>query len=137
MNVVAKPGEFATDFIRHVEENDMYRVQCTMKNAASHITHCYHMWVFNEPVKNQNPIKFANEILKVLDYLRDDGQAAKTVGLLTKEITFMLIYMAENVRTWLHHMKTWASDENTQNQIEQYTESIRDACCEMTQINID
>ena len=137
MNTIGKPGEFAAGFIRHVDENDMYRAKCTLKNASMYVTHCHHMWVFNEPVENQNPIKFANEVLKVLDYLRDDGQATKTVGLLLKEITHMLIFIAENARTWQHHMRTWAADDNTQNQCEQYIDAIREACNEMTQINID
>ena len=136
-NMIPKPGCFSTEFIKHVIEEDMFRMQCTLKNAASYVTHCYQQWVWNDPVKNQSPEKFANELIKIADFIQEDESASRKIGLLMKEVTFMLIFIAENVHTWSQHKETWSSRNDTQIQLNDYIESMKKACHEVKQIDID
>ena len=136
-NMIPKPGRFSTEFIKHVKEEDMMRMQCTLKNAASYVTHCYQQWVWGDPVKNQSPENFANELIKIADFLQEDESANRKIGLLLKEVTFMLIFIAENVHTWSQHKETWTSKNDTQTQLSEYIETMRKACDEIKQINID
>ena len=136
-NMIPKPGRFSTDFINYVKDDDMMRLQCTQKNAASFVTHCYQQWVWNDPVRDQSPEVFAGELLKIADFLNEDESASRKIGLLMKEVTFMLIYIAENVHTWAQHKDAWASKENTQTQLSEHIDSMKKACNEITHINIE
>ena len=135
--MIPKPGEFSIGFIDHVNEDDMMRVQCTLKNAASYVTHCYQQWIWNDPVENQNPEKFANELLKIAKFLEEDESAHRKIGILMKEVTFMLIFIAENVHTWHQHKCTWTGKENTQTELKEYIDSMKKACFDITNINVD
>ena len=109
------PGFFASDFIKYIEENDLYRVQCTLKNANSYISHCYQQWLWHNEIQDQTPLKFAREVKKIIEYIRSDSDARSRIGLLMYEITLNLTYMVEKIQTWneqAYVMKNFSESEN-------------------------
>ena len=128
------PGFFASDFIKYIEENDLYRVQCTLKNANTYITHCYQQWLWHSEIKDQTPIKFAREVKKIIEYIRSDSDARSRIGLLMYEITLNLTYMVEKIQTWneqAYVMKNFSESENDEYMRER-VEKMMSFCSNLT-----
>ena len=128
------PGFFASDFIKYIEENDLYRVQCTLKNANSYISHCYQQWLWHSEIQDQTPLEFAREVKKIIEYIRSDSDARNRIGLLMYEITLNLTYMVEKIQTWneqAYVMKNFSESENDEYMRER-VEKMMSFCSNLT-----